>query len=102
MLSIIDENGVERFLGNNEAPLKYNWAVYGDTPDAPMVSKSEWKDRVDALPGGPTHEWSHLPPAHDQDGIGMCNCSDTAGMLESSRMKQGLEYVALSGGDLYH
>jgi hypothetical protein len=100
VISIIDEQGIERFLGNNPAPVRYTWRTYGDVPQTPMVPRSRWKELIAALPPGPD-AW-YLPPTHDQDGAGMCNCSATAGALEASRGKQGLPYVSLSGGDLYH
>lgn len=101
MLSIVDSNGVTRFLGNNPAPLKYNWTQFGAAETIPVIPRSEWKSLVDALPGGNSCEWPYLSPTHDQDGIGQCNADATTSAMESQRLKQGLTYVALSAGDLY-
>jgi hypothetical protein len=100
MLSITLEDGSEVFLGNLEPPagLTKAWPTYGDVPATPMFPRSQWKDLVGANtgPGDP-----FLGPVHDQDGIGMCNCSATCSAAERRRLAQGLPYVAFSGGDLY-
>lgn len=101
MISIIDEAGHTRFLGNIEPPaglLRYSWTVFGSVPEVPLVPRAEWRDLVpdEAGPDDP-----FLSPAHDQNGIGMCNCSATAASLEDCRNFAGLPAVPLSGGDLY-
>lgn len=101
MLSIVDSNGVRRFLGNNLEPLKMRWDHFGTNPVAPLIPRDQWKGLVDALPGGSSCDWPYLNPAHDQDGVGQCNADATTGAMESQRSKQGLPYVALAAGDLY-
>lgn len=99
MLSIIDHNGVERFLGNNipEKGLTRAWPVFGDTPETPMILRSQWDQYCD-----PARENDpFLPYVHDQDGVGQCNCDATAAAAESSRLHQGLPMVQLSAADLY-
>ena len=100
-ISIIDSNGVERFLGNIDptASQKYSWRVFGDTPDQIMIPRSAWKQYITAFGNG--FENRCMTPIHDQDGIGMCNASATAAAIEMMRSQIGLPYVSLSGGDLY-
>jgi hypothetical protein len=43
-----------------------------------------------------------LPPVSDQNGVGQCNASCTATMVEYLRSRQGVPYVQLSAADLYH
>jgi len=76
------------------------WPVYGETDNTPIIPRTEWKARCDAIGTGP--EVTFLTYVHDQDGIGMCNCSATASAMETQRLKQGLPLIKLSGGDLYH
>jgi len=64
------------------------------------VLRSEWPAIVAACM--PAEQSPYLPPTHDQNGVGMCNCSATTGAMESQRMKQGLGYLKLSAGDLYN
>lgn len=92
-------DGTVRRLGNNPPPagLVKGYAAY---PTANLVPRADWPGLIAAL--GNTLDTVWLPPVHDQDGIGMCNCSATAGAGESQRAKQGLPYVKLSAGDLYH
>lgn len=99
---IVLPDGSTRRLGNVRPPtgLTRAWSIYGTTPQANLVPRSAWPSRVEEA--GNNLDSNDLPPVHDQDGIGMCNCSATAGALESARMKQGLPYVKLSAGDLYH
>lgn len=94
----VDNLGVERPLGNIDAPLKFSWPVYGDVPRAPMVPRSKWAELI-----GPdnTLEDPHLVPIANQSNIGMCNCSATATAIEATRKLRGLPHVELSGGDLY-
>ena len=97
MISIIDSTGHERFLGNIPGKLKMRWTVYGDVPQTPMVPQSRWEEFCNpALEDDP-----FLPPTHDQDGVGECNCSATAGGMERNRNQEGLPYVHLSAADLY-
>jgi hypothetical protein len=96
----IDIDGIERHLGNNPGPLRFEWPLYGETPQAPLVPRNEWRDRIDER-GGRGPESPFLSPVHDQNGQGMCNASATASALESQRLKQGLPLVQLSAGDLY-
>ncbi len=98
MISIIDDTGHERFLGNLEpaSGLMRSWPIYGDVPSAPMIARADFPKYCRSL------EDSYLPsPPHDQDGIGMCNCSATVAAMERARAIQGLPTVRLSGGDLY-
>ena len=44
---------------------------------------------------------AYLPPVHDQDGRGQCNCSATCTAIEAAREIAGQSYVYLSAGDLY-
>jgi len=76
------------------------WPVYGSVPDTPIVPRGEWRDRIDAAGDGPAVGWP-LPYVHDQQDVGMCNCSATASAMESTRAKQGLKVRRLSAGDLY-
>lgn len=100
---IIDIDGVPRFLGNNPQPqgLLRAWPVYGETAEEPLIPRSEWRDLIDAQPGGASMDDPFLPPVADQNGYGMCNASATATALEAARLMMGLPYVQLSGGDLY-
>lgn len=97
MNSFIDETGHERFLGNLEplTGLARAWPIYGDVPSAPMIARSQWPQFCRTL------DDNYLPPVHDQDGIGMCNCSATVAAMERQRLMQGLPLISLSGGDLY-
>lgn len=99
MISFVDENGYERFLGNIEPAggLTCSWPTYGDVPAAPMIPRSRWS--LYCSPGAEIDPY--LPYVHDQDGIGMCNASATCAAMERSRLMQGLPPVKLSGGDLY-
>lgn len=100
IISVVDESGHQRFLGNLIPPagLRYTWRTYGVVPEEPLVPRSQWPDLVpDEV--GPDDPF--LGPAHDQDGIGMCNASATAGCIEDVRSFAGLPAVRLSAGDLY-
>ena len=81
-----------RAMGMIAAKPKLKWAVYGSTPQTPMIPRAQWKE-VDLE--------AYLPPVHDQDGRGQCNASATCTALEASREIAGLSYVYLSAGDLY-
>lgn len=102
VISIIDDQGVERFLGNNEpdGPLRFGGPIYGDAPTTPMISRSRWPELIAGYMLGPDHPF--LPPVHDQDGIGQCNADATAGMTEFARALAGQPFVQLSAADLYH
>jgi hypothetical protein len=96
MISIIDSNGQERFLGNivPTAGLQSEWPVYGDVPKTPMYTVEELRKTALRELVRPYY----LPPNHDQNGVGMCNMSGTAGAMEGCRAKRGLEYRKLSAG----
>lgn len=99
----VDEDGVVRRLGNlvpKKGPAK-TWAVYGSTPQTPVFDRADWRGFIDIL-GSTGPESNTLPPVHHQRDTNMCNCSATAGAMESQRTKQGMEYRPLSAGDLYH
>lgn len=102
MQTHIDENGVVRYLGNlmpTRGP-SAEWQVFGDVPSQEIIPRSRWKDLVpDELNN--QHPYALLDFVHDQDGIGMCNCSATAALVECCRAAAGLPHVPLSGGDLY-
>jgi hypothetical protein len=102
---VIDEivlpDGSKRRLGNNPSkPRLGAIPVYGQVPNTPIIPRTEWIARIDAV----GNDWSnpYLPPVYDQDGIGMCNASATVSAMEMQRAMQGLGYVNLSAGDLYH
>ena len=92
------DTGEKRIFGNIPAPLRYSWPVFGDVPNTKLIPRDRWASLVpdDEGPGHPL-----LSDPHDQDGVGMCNCSATAGAIEDARLRQGLPMVRLSGGDLY-
>lgn len=93
-------DGTTRRLGNVPArPRLGALPVYGTVPETPVIPRSEWKDRIDQI----GNDWGDpfLGDVHDQDGIGMCNCSATSSGMESQRAIQGLPVVKLSAGDLY-
>ena len=97
----VDDHGRAWKLANlKPAPgLMRRWRTYGDTPDTPLVPRSQWGDLIAAMDDG----WDHpnLPYVHDQDGVGQCNCDATAALAEFMRSMQGLEFVKLSAADLY-
>lgn len=102
MISIIDSQGVERFLANNVPDPNRTCKVfrtYGDTADTPMIPRSKWPELIAAM--GDWQDSPHLSPIHDQDGVGQCNADATTSMAESMRLKQGLPLVMLSAADLY-
>jgi hypothetical protein len=89
-------DGSVRRLGNKlpdpSTPVKLKVATYGDTPNAPMIPRDQWKPiKLDAFVQG----------VKDQDGIGACNCFDTCSIVEIVRAMQGLPHVELSPGYLY-
>jgi hypothetical protein len=95
-------NGEVRRLGNNPPPhplLMAGFPVYGDTPAAPMVPRSQWDGLLAALDD--TFDDPFLPPVADQNGRGQCNAEATVAMLERQRAVQGLPFVKLSAADLY-
>ena len=101
VLDIVDIDGVTRRLGNVDSAqgLLRAWPVFGDTPEAPLVPRSDWPALIEAL--GRDHRDPHLPPTHDQNGYGACNASATCAAIESCRLAMGLPDVRLSAGDLY-
>jgi len=98
---VLDDGSVVK-LGNliPAAAPSSDWPVYGGVPNTPLIPRSEWRDRIDAAGTGPEVGWP-LPYVHDQQDVGMCNCSATASAMESTRAKQGLPVRRLSAGDLY-
>jgi hypothetical protein len=102
VISIIDNAGHERFLGNLPPSdgLRYGWTVYGDRRDTPMVPRSRWPELIGQMTPGP--DFPFLPYVHDQDGVGQCNADATVSVIESCRLSQGLPFVKLSAADLYH
>jgi hypothetical protein len=101
MTKLISETGKVWSMGNNPSRVRYSWKQFGAVPDQPLIPRSQWKALIDALPGGATAAWPYLPPTHDQDGVGQCNCDATTGAMESCRLKMGFPLVSLSAGDLY-
>lgn len=95
MLSVIIE-GKERFLGNNQPFLltepKKMKGVYGDFPNQPMYTRSQWK---------PKTMRRFVPEILDQDGIGACNAFCTVMCCHVRRNIDGLPYRCLSPGYLY-
>lgn len=77
-----------------------SFPVFGDTPQAKLVPRSEWDALIAAYPPGPSDPF--LPPVHNQNGVGQCNASTTTLLAEYLRARQGLPYVRLSAADLYH
>ena len=99
---IILSDGSTRRLGNvapDPARTRLILPEYGSVPNAPLIPRSEWPALIRSTGDGP--DFAFLPPVHDQDGVGQCNASATAAMIESCRLQQGLPYVALSAADLY-
>jgi hypothetical protein len=99
---IVLPDGTTRRLGNIMPPagrVKLAAPHFGTTPATPLVPRAEWADRIRAVADGP--DFAFLPPVHDQDGVGQCNCDDTTALIESVRMQQGLPHVELSAADLY-
>ncbi len=94
-------DGTTRKLGNIAPPagLVKAWPTFGDTPAARLIPRSEWGGLMAGYTPGPDHP--HLPPVHDQDGVGQCNCDDTTALVEFCRNMAGLPYVQLSAADLY-
>jgi hypothetical protein len=83
----------KRAMGNRPPPAKkYAWKQFGKEPNVPLIPRDQWKT-IDLT--------AFLPPVHDQDGIGQCNCSATCSLIEAARRQAGLPYVYLSAGDLY-
>ena len=93
-ITIIDDQGVERFLGNNlpDGPLKYQWRTYEEVHDVPLIKREDWK---------PVDLSYYTPPIKNQDSIRACNSFDTVSVFEACRALAGLPYVQLSCGYLY-
>src|SRR5262245_23168894 len=95
-------DGSTRKLGNIAPPasrLRLSWPEYGSTDAVPLVPRDQWPGLIAQFPAGP--DYPFLPPVHDQDGVGQCNCDDTTALVESIRMTAGLPYGQLSAADLY-
>lgn len=95
-LFVVDDGIESRKCGLLEQPLhtlKYAWPVLGASHDTPpLIPRSQWK----------SHSLKTLNRAiADQNGVGMCASAASVNGLEIAREMAGLEYVPLSGGDLY-
>ena len=98
------EDGSVRRLGNllpDPARTKVGFPVFGETPIARLIPRAEW-DGLIAAYTSPDGFDPFVPPVHDQNGVGQCNCSTTTLLAEYLRARQGLPYVKLSAADLYH
>lgn len=93
MISFIDHTGTERFLGNNPAPLKSNWILYGTTEKTPLIPRDKWPDFI----RDPFEENIFLPPIRYQNGIGQCFPAGTHVQM-ANRRSSGIEHV--NAGDL--
>lgn len=100
--TIVDELGVVRYLGNlyPTTPVSYGWKEFGAIPSQKIIPRSEWDDLVPDEADN-YHPAVDLSKTHDQDGIGMCNASSVARLVEVCRKAAGLEHVSISGGDIY-
>lgn len=87
-------DGSVRRLGNKEQPggLTKAFPIYGQTPTAPMIARSQWK---------PVSFARFCSPIKDQDGQGACNAFNSVYLLEGCRRMQGLPDIRLSPGYLY-
>lgn len=90
--------GTRRYLGNNPAPLRMAWPVYGVTPQAPLIPRDKWDDLI---PDGGSADHPFLPYVHNQANVGQCNADATAALAEFCRAQAGLPFVQLSAADLY-
>lgn len=101
MLSIVDPNGVERYLGNllPARGIMGAWPTYGDVPMTPLFPRSNWPALIRFMTPGLDHP--SLPPVHDQSTVSQCNAEACTAAGEFCRAEQGLPYVRLSAGDLY-
>lgn len=93
--SDLDDDDKPRKMGNidpGEGKLRYAWTEFGSAPNVPLIPRAQWK---------PVNLGTFLPPVHDQDGRGQCNCSATCTSMECARAQAGLPYIYLSAGDLY-
>ncbi len=101
MISIVDDLGITRHLGNLEPPagLVRGFPVWGTTDTTPLIPRSRWNELIAQYSDGPDHPF--LPYVHDQDGIGQCNADATTALVEFQRNVQGLPFVKLSAADLY-
>jgi hypothetical protein len=100
--SIIDENGVERVLGNlvpASAPTGDGWAVYGDLPKTPLFTRAQMLEVV--KPKQPFSLRRYIARVTDQDGVGECNLATTVTCLEARRKQKGLRHYDLSAGYAY-
>lgn len=98
-LPVIHAGGEERKLGNIAVArgLMRAWPTFGDTPQTPMIPRSQWDQYVRVDLGA--DPW--LPPVADQDAVGQCNANATVAAMQAARAEQGLPAVALSAADLY-
>ena len=99
----VDEMGITRYMGNRVPAAnatRANWTVYGEVPQAPLVPRDKWPGLIAQFdPDSPAHP--HRPPVRDQNGVGQCNADATVALHEYTRNAMGLQYVQLSGADLY-
>lgn len=95
-------DGTTRVMGNiiPTSTVGDKWPVFGSVPQHKRIPRSEWDVLLAAYDNlGPDHP--HLPPVHDQNGVGQCNADSTTACLEFRRSVQGLPYQQLSAADLY-
>jgi hypothetical protein len=96
---IMDQTGQPRKLGNvaRAAGLAHRWRTYGDVRTTPLFPRSQWDQLLRPDPAAEPY----LPPVKDQGQVGQCNGDATASAVECCRAEQGLNFVLLSGADLY-
>jgi len=97
-----DPDGITRHLGNlrpTKPPKGFVKYASSQAPLTQVYPRSQWQGFIDEA--GLDEIDFDLPPTHYQNDYGMCNCSATAGAMESQRHKQGRVYKHLSAGDLY-
>lgn len=96
-------DGSVRRLGNlmpDPARTKVAFPVFGDTPTAKLIPRSKWDEFLAGYSSLDSFD-PFVPPVHDQQDVGCCNCSTTTALGEYLRARQGLPYVQLSAADLY-
>lgn len=92
VISIIDHTGTQRFLGNNPAPIRFGWPLFGSTPTTPLIPRDRWPEFIrDAF-----EENLLFPPIRDQGSIGQCHTSDTEVLTD----KGWISWPEYNGSDL--